>query len=178
MWVVGLEHVVPPLVITFEQTYQSCDCSVIATLWSGTWSMLSSPAFYPNMEGRSRASSNEFYLNHRMNHVFLESSTEFCLNYRKSFARIIEWIQWLNCLINVGENRMQIKASNRIFLQVCRMYWTKSNIFEFYCQFVEIIKRTYTTSNIDTFRQPYTCSISNQRGQAIEFVDRPVPGKL
>ena len=74
---------------------------------------------------------------------------------------------------------MQIKASNRMLLQVYRMYWTKSNIFEFYCQFVEeIIKRTYSTSNIDTFRQPYTCSISTQRGQAIEFVDRPVPEKL
>ena len=38
------------------------------------------------------------------------------------------------------------------------MYWTKSNIFEFYCQYVEIIKRIYATSNIDTFRQPYIWS--------------------
>ena len=73
---------------------------------------------------------------------------------------------------------MQIMVSNRILLQVYRMYRTKSNIFEFYCEFVEIIKRTYTTSNIDTFRQPYTCSIINQRDQEIEFVDRTVPEKF
>ena len=134
-----------------------CYCHFVIT---GTWSMLSSQAFYPNMEDRSRASSNEFCRNHRMNQ---------CL------FRIIDWIllelsneYWLNCLINEGENRMQIKVSNR-------MYWTKSNIFEQIC---EINKRTYTTSNIDTFRQAYTCSISTQRGQAIEFVDRPVPEKL
>ena len=53
------------------------------------------------MEDRSRASSNEFCSNHRMN-----------------IAWIIEWILFessnenrLNCFINVGENRMHIKAN-------------------------------------------------------------------
>ena len=35
MWVFGLEHVVPPLVITFELLKQPCDYSVIPTLWLG-----------------------------------------------------------------------------------------------------------------------------------------------
>ena len=39
----------------------------ILTFFSSTWSMLSSQAFYPNMEDRSRASSNEFCSNRRMN---------------------------------------------------------------------------------------------------------------
>ena len=84
------------------------------------------------------------------------------VHHRMNFVRIIEWIllklsneYCLNCFINVGENRMHIKANLSILLQVDQMNWTKSNIFKFYCQYVEIIKRIYATSNIDTFRQPY-----------------------
>ena len=68
---------------------------------SSTWSMLSSQPFYPNMEDRSRAPPNEFCSNHRMNiawiieWILFESSNEYCLN----------------CFINVGENRMHIKAN-------------------------------------------------------------------
>ena len=68
---------------------------------SSTWSMLSSQPFYPNMEDRSHASSNEFCSSHRMNiawiieWILFESSNEYCLN----------------CFINVGENRMHIKAN-------------------------------------------------------------------
>ena len=68
---------------------------------SSTWSMLSSQPFYPNMEDRSHASSNEFCSSHRMNiawiieWILFESSNEYCLN----------------CFINVGENRMHVKAN-------------------------------------------------------------------
>ena len=65
---------------------------------SSTWSMLSSQVPYPNTEDRSRASSNTFCSNHRMNiawiieWILLESSNEYCLNYRMNFVQIIEWI--------------------------------------------------------------------------------------
>ena len=49
---------------------------------------------------------------------------------------------------------MHIKANLSNFATTLSNVLTKSNIFEFYSQYVEIIKRIYATSNIDTFRQP------------------------
>ena len=77
------------------------------------------------MEERSRASSNEFCWNHRMNiswiieWLLFESSNEYCLN----------------CFINVGENRMHIKANLSNFASSLSNVLNKSNIFEFYCQY-------------------------------------------
>ena len=60
-------------------------CSLPILPFTLFW-ILSSQAFYPNMEDRSRVSSNEFCSNHWMNiariikWILLELSNEYCLN--------------------------------------------------------------------------------------------------
>ena len=80
--------------------------------------------------------------------IILELSNEFCLNHRMNNVWIIEWILFessneycLRCFTNVGENRMRIRANLSNFATTLSNVLAKWNIFEFYCQYVEITKR-------------------------------------